>query len=430
MTSELRELAERFARWTMVLLGSLLTVSTVAAQNIAFAPLQDDRGGYGDVIAQQTARVTGLAVLNANQLVPVAVPLGCPTSALALGPGCMQRLHQQVGVDLLVDGLVLGGARAQSVALVLWSTGDGRQVGELVIPLVQGAIDPRLMTTTVERIQSAARQAGQLRAPAGVAAASPGPTAGNVVVRTPAAPAVPDYGTADRIRFSVSTPLVSRRLELNLANGRVDFDAPYYPGLTMGLTVFPAALFWRRDSIVSGLGVILEFGKHRVRTVTEIRNGSNVQDVEIPTRHDTSYYALTWEIPVGESLTLAPAVGWRAFEYALGNNPLYGSSFYQGVDLKLGGRLKVGGDAWAILGAVHLRPGIDVGSTGDPYGELTGGFGWAIDAGARYRAPFGLFVDAGFRFDRYTTTFTASGVGRTEAIDTLQSFVLSAGYAY
>jgi hypothetical protein len=236
---------------------------------------------------------------------------------------------------------------------------------------------------------------------------------------------------ADRIRTSLRLDMVTRKFELSNNDGTIANDAPFYPGARIGLELFPVAIF-ARDSVVAGLGIQIEFGKHNVSTVTDIETGpDDFTTVKVPTRHDTTWFALIYELAVSNRVTIIPVVGWRVHEYALGYNPLFGNTFYRGIDVGAGFRFQTH-PLVALQAGFGLRPGTSLGSTAQAWGDSASAFGFGIDGSVRVRAPFGLLADAGVRYEAYNTRYVPgdSGIPATTSRDSFFSLLFSIGYAY
>lgn len=241
----------------------------------------------------------------------------------------------------------------------------------------------------------------------------------------------PANARPDIIRAALRMDFVSRNYELDNEEGTISFDAPMYPGIRLGLEAFPVAAF-APDSAAAGLGVQLEFGKHNVSTVTDIvEPGQDPVTLDIPTRHDTSWFALVYEWNATPKLYVIPHVGWRAVEYALAYNPLYQNTFYQGVEIGAGARYELV-DGFSLTGAIGVRPAVSLGSTATVWGASASAFGFNIDAGGRYRSRTGLFADAGIRYESYSTDYEPGpeDTTRTTASDSFFSLMLSVGFAY
>lgn len=236
---------------------------------------------------------------------------------------------------------------------------------------------------------------------------------------------------ADRIRTSLRLDMVTRKFELSNSDGTIANDAPFYPGARVGIELFPVAIF-ARDSAAAGLGIQVEFGKHDVSTVTDIQTGvEEFTTIDVPTRHDTTWFGLVYEIAASNTVTIIPVVGWRVHEYALGYNPLFGNTFYRGVDFGAGIRYQAH-SLVALQAAFGLRPGTSLGSTAQAWGDSASAFGFGIDGGIRVRAPFGLLADAGVRYEAYNTRYEPgdSGIPATTSRDSFLSLLISIGYAY
>jgi len=396
----------------------LTPMSAGHAQDVAFAPLDGDSGGYGDYLAAELMRREGVSTRPASWTAPALTSLQCPASGSGLLVNCVTGLSATHGLAGLVDGTVIGGANPQSIALIAYDGATGAQVAQLFIPLTGGLInDPDLREATRTLSSAFASRTG----------GGTGRNPQNVQSRQPREPRTIE-GDAHRVRVALRTQLVSRDLSIKQPEGTVTFEAPFYPGLTVQIAAFPIA-FFGRSSPASALGLAVEFGKHSVNTVTELVVDEVNYDYSIPTRHDTTFFSLFYEGSVSDNFTLIPSVGWRVVTYALGNNPLYSSSFYRGLDIELAGRYQLSEPA-SLLAGVALRPAVSVGSTGEAYGDESSTFGFGLRGEFRYALPFGLFADAGLHFNRYTTTYKGNVAGDTEANDSFLSFIFAVGYAY
>ncbi len=257
---------------------------------------------------------------------------------------------------------------------------------------------------------------------ASTAAAQPGPA--NSSLDAGAAP-------ADRVRISIAAELVNRTFDLT---GPTDvlLDAPFYPGARLTVELFPIALF-ARDSAAAPLGFVLQTSKHALNTVAAVALDEDTYDLDVPTRHDVSYYGLQYEWEAADRVTFAPAIGWRTVEFSLGYNPLYRNSFYRGVEFgaTVGYALSVEG--LGLRGGLALRPAVDLGSTVEPFGKTSSSLGFAVNTGMRYRSSLGLFGDAAFGYERYGTTYRpdrSEDRDDSRSVDSFQSFVFTLGYAY
>lgn len=227
---------------------------------------------------------------------------------------------------------------------------------------------------------------------------------------------------ADRVRVNVGLELVTRSYDVR-GEADVSFDAPYYPGLALELVAFPAAWF-ARDSRAAPLFVRFNAAKHATTTLTAI---TDEDDLEIPTRHDMTSFGLGYEFTI-QRARLAPYLAWRATEFTLAYNPVYASSFYQGVE--------AGADAWVDLSSVSLgvglgvRPRVSLGTTAREFGDDARALGVRASARVAHRTRFGLVLSAEARVERLGTRYTRRGEGGSnDAVDLFQTFVLAAGYA-
>ncbi|MCB9507113.1 MAG: outer membrane beta-barrel protein [Myxococcales bacterium] len=261
------------------------------------------------------------------------------------------------------------------------------------------------------------------------------PAAALVFVTTAAAllpaGAAADEQPRDRVRAELALDATGRTFELR-GPSEVLFDAPFYPGLSVGLVVFPVALF-ARDHVASGLGVELRTTKHTLNTVAAVEVEDETYDFDVPTRHDITHFGARYEWRVSDALTLTPSVGWRAEEVGLAYNSLYRNSFYRGVDVGLAGAWAPGPTGLTVDLGLGVRPSVDIGSTVEPYGDSASSFGLGVKAGLGYRSALGLYGKLGFELSRYSTTYRPDrNTDRedSESTDRFQSFVFTLGYAY
>jgi hypothetical protein len=235
----------------------------------------------------------------------------------------------------------------------------------------------------------------------------------------------------DRFRFSLAARLTSRTFDLQ-GPSEVLFDAPYYPGLTVDIALFPVAIF-ARESSGAGFGLGLSTSKHILNTVAAYEVGEETFDFDVPTRHDVTRISAFFEWQVSDSVTLIPELALHTVEVALGYNQLYRNSFYRSVDVGLGVQAGVGPEGLVILVDIGIRPAVDLGSTVEPFGSTASSFGIGAEGGLQYRSAIGIYGQAIVSYDRYSTTYRPD---RNEdrddstATDQFQSFVFSTGYAY
>lgn len=387
--------------------ASLGCVATVAAQTVAFAPLEFDDAGYGDFLARELAARTGWTVYDASFTGPRLASAGCPPATSGRVGRCLTTLSGGAGVDVVVEGVVLGDQMPQSITLWMYEAATATARAEVTVPLSGGLLASQDAPAAFDRI------AGGVRA-----AAWPPPST-----------AASSAGDHDRVRLMLEVSSVRRNLAIDRPENDLDFEAPYYPGMAVLLQAFPVA-FFDRDSALAPLGFSLRFGKHAVTTVTDLEVDGELIEFDVPTRHDVSDYGLFYEAAIGDRLRLTPKLGWRVVEYALGNNPIYQSSFYRSVDIDL--HLDVLATRQLAVGfGFAVRPAVDLGSTASVYGDDASSFGFGVDLGATWVFDVGVRVGVAARLDRYATTYrTDTAPADTEATDTFQSFLLSVGYGY
>ena len=254
------------------------------------------------------------------------------------------------------------------------------------------------------------------------------PQAAEPAVQTDVDREMPEH---DRFRFDLAARVTSRTLDLQ-GPSEVLFDAPYYLGMTVDLSLFPIA-FFKADSPAAGLGLGISTSKHVLNTVAAYEIGGETVDFDVPTRHDVTRLSLLYEWAVTERVLLIPELALHTVEVGLGYNELYRNSFYRGVDITLGVEGGVGPEGLAVLAQLGIRPAVDLGSTVEPFGSTASSFGIAAEGGLQYRSPIGLFGQGLITYERYATTYRPD---RNEdrddstATDQFQSFVFSVGYAY
>ncbi len=382
-------------------------VSIASAQTVAFAPLEFDEAGYGDFLARELATRTGWTVYDASFTGPRLAAAGCPPATSGRTGRCLTTLAGGAGVDVVVEGVVLGTDVPQSITLWMYEASTATARAEVSVPLSGGLLASQDAPAAFDSI------AGGVRAAAG-----PPPTSRGEAT-----------GDHDRVRLVLQVASVRRNLTIDRPENDLDFEAPYYPGMAIVLQAFPVA-FFDLDHVLAPLGISLRFGKHAVSTVTDLEVDGDLVEFDVPTRHDVTDYALFYEAPIGDRLRLTPSLGWRVVEYALGNNPIYQSSFYRSVDIDL--QLDVLATQQLAVGlGFAVRPAVDLGSTASVYGDDASSFGFGVDLGATWVFDVGVRLGVEARLDRYATTYrTDTAPADTEATDTFQSFLLSVGYGY
>lgn len=386
-------------------LAWLVPASASADARVAVAAFAGDNGGFADYLAGELSRRTGRDVRTVTWTVGALDALGCPGANASTAPGCLPRLAGAERVDVLLEGAVEGGAAPTALRVSVYDAGSSMLVREVLVPLPGSLLEEPLLTDAINALD-----AGITRIEARSAATSDA-----------------NARRSDRIRIALHPGATRRAFELSQGDETITFDAPYYGGLALHLEAYPVA-FFARDSIAAGLGLVLETSKHDVSTVTDISTASGARSLTVPTRHDESYYGLRFEWAVTDRVLVVPGFGWRIVEYALGNNPLYSNSFYQSPEISIGAwwtpsNLRVGG-------AFALRPAVSLGSTVEPWGDDASSFGLAFAADVTWRFDFGLFIGGGLDWARYTTAYSSPSRPSADATDSLQSFVLTAGYAY
>lgn len=381
--------------------------SAAGAQTVAFAPLEFDEAGYGAFLGGELAARTGWTVYDANFTGSRLDAVGCPPATSGRVGRCLTTLAASDGVDVVVEGVVLGDEMPQSITLWIYEASTATARAEVSIPLTGGLIASDDAPPAFDRIAAGVRQAA-------------GP------VETTAPRSVDGH---DRARLLLEVSSVRRNLSIDRPENDLDFEAPYYPGVALVVQLFPVALF-AREHALAPLGVSLRFGKHAVTTVTDLEIDGELVEFDVPTRHDVTDYALFYEATLTDRLRLTPTIGWRVIEYALGNNPIYQSSFYRSVDIDL--QLDVLATRQLAVGlGFAVRPAVDLGSTAQVYGDEASAFGFGVDVGATWVFDMGLRIGVAARLDRYATTYRSDAApADTEATDTFQSFLLSFGYGY
>lgn len=235
----------------------------------------------------------------------------------------------------------------------------------------------------------------------------------------------------DRFRFDLAARVTSRTFDLR-GPSEVLFDAPYYLGMTVDLSLFPVALF-AADSPAAGLGLGLSTSKHILNTVAAYEIGDETVDFDVPTRHDITRLSLFYEWGVSDRILVVPGIALHTVEVGLGYNQLYRNSFYRGVDITVGVEGGVGPDGLAVLAELGIRPAVDLGSTVEPFGSTAAAFGIAAEGGLQYRSSVGLFAQGLMTYERYATTYRPDrneDRDDSKATDQFQSFVFAMGYAY
>ncbi|MFT6397216.1 MAG: hypothetical protein ACJAYU_001962 [Bradymonadia bacterium] len=235
----------------------------------------------------------------------------------------------------------------------------------------------------------------------------------------------------DIFRVDLAARFTSRTFDLT-GPSEVLFDAPYYPGLSLDIAVFPVAIF-ALDSPAAGIGLGLTTTKHVLNTVAAYEVGDETFEFDVPTRHDVTRFAFFYEWKVSESVTVIPELALHTVEVGLGYNQLYRNSFYRSVDIGAGVNVAVGPSGLSMLLDFGFRPAVDLGSTVEPFGKTASSIGLAAEGGLLYRSSIGIYGEAVVAYDRYSTTYRPDrneDRDDSKATDQFQSFVFSLGYAY
>lgn len=241
----------------------------------------------------------------------------------------------------------------------------------------------------------------------------------------------PDAERHHVIRADLGVEVVNRTFELN-GPSEVLFDAPFYPGLRIDLALFPVAIA-APHSPAAGLGLRFETSKHVLNTVAAYEVDGEVYDFDVPTRHDLTHIELLYEWQVADSVTITPAIAWHTLEFSLGYNPLYRNSFYRGVEVSARLDYELALKGLSLGGGLGVRPGVDLGSTVEPYGSTASSFGLAVVGGLRYLSRLGLFGEASVTYERYATTYRPDrneGRDDSKATDAFTGFLFALGFAY
>lgn len=236
-----------------------------------------------------------------------------------------------------------------------------------------------------------------------------------------------DDNAVDRFRVRAGLEVVTRRFDL-VGPTDVNFVAPYYRGLRIELEAFPIAWF-ARDSAAAPLFLALDTSKHSTTTVVDVPVGDETYALDIPTRHDMSYFGVGYEWQAARRVAVVPRIGWRTTEFSLAYNEILRSSFYRGVEIGVAGRFGLGPTPLSLDVGVELRPGISLGSTVRAFGDDASAFGMGSLVRLGAALPYGIRVSADARIDWYRTRYRQSGGDGSDATDLFQSFVVSVGYA-
>lgn len=259
-------------------------------------------------------------------------------------------------------------------------------------------------------------------------AAAQGSRASSMAVTGQSAQGAEHEDDALRLQATASLSLVTRRFEL-VGPEDVELVAPYYRGLEVAVRAFPVAWF-ARSSAAAPLLFDLSFAKHATTTIAEVVVDGTAYDLEIPTRHDASYFGIGYAWEATRKITVTPRLGWRTTEFSLGYNEVLRSSFYRGIEIGTDAQFGLGTTPLSLAVGVAARPSVSLGSTALAFGDSARAYGVSGSLDLRYHAPFGLLAGAGARLESLRTQFTRSGnAGDSDATDLFQSFVVTLGYA-
>jgi hypothetical protein len=235
-----------------------------------------------------------------------------------------------------------------------------------------------------------------------------------------------DEPRATRIEAFAALDHATRKLDIDYGDGRIDFSAPLYAGLEVGLDLYPVAFFAPRSG-AAGLHLGFRTAKHRLTTLTSVGDSDDRRDVDVPTRHDSTEWTLGYTWRPSTRFALAPAVSWTAVEYSLGQNALLSNSFYRGLDVAVGAHL-LPIDGLRLAATIAVRPATSLGSTVAPFGDDASSLGIRGEFDARYRFGFGMFVGAAFGYLRYQTRWELEGSESATGTDGFVNLALSLGY--
>ena len=254
----------------------------------------------------------------------------------------------------------------------------------------------------------------------------------------PAAPVAPTSwrglggSEIDGVRVLAEVEAVRRELEVSGSSEPVLYDAPFYPGLNIRMELMPFA-WLRPGSALAPLQVGFVTGKHKVRTSALLAGTDGSTEVKIPTRHDGTALSLSYPWRAESGLTVTPVAGWRAVEFALGGNPIYTSSYYEGLEFGTGVGFAPRGASWRAQAEVLLRPSVDMGSTAAAFGSDESVWSWAAKAETEYRISPQWLVRGAAGYDRYAGTFQigeSAASGKAELTDSFSTFLVALGWAY
>ncbi|TVR01479.1 MAG: hypothetical protein EA398_09705 [Deltaproteobacteria bacterium] len=239
--------------------------------------------------------------------------------------------------------------------------------------------------------------------------------------------------TASWFDVGVHPMLSSRSLTIDGDSGRLDYQAPLQPGLALRASVHPLAIAIPDQAWAAPLSIRADISRHSLLSEVDYRSGGRVYMVDVPTRFTTSRFGLGYDIALGPQATLSPTLGLQQLSWSLGYNPRLQSSYYRSLEFGLAGRISTGSlIQWH--GQLHLRPGVDPGSTAQSFGNASSGFGLALALGGQIMLPHGLYLDARWLFQHFSLEYTLvegnTVVARNDATDRFHSLSLGVGFRY
>lgn len=229
-------------------------------------------------------------------------------------------------------------------------------------------------------------------------------------------------------------PLLSNRsLSVTGDSGNLEYSAPMQPGLGVDARLYPLAIAAPSASWAAPFGVHAHIARHSLLTEVDVRSDGRIYLVDIPTRFATSRFGVHYDAPVTPTLTVTPSVGLQRLTWALGYNPRLQSSYYSSLDVGLAVRVHTPPGP-SVSAGVHLRPGVDTGTTVQRYGVSQSGFGFATTLGARMPLPFGLYAEATWTLQQYGLTHVLEQNDGTtasnDATDRFNTIGLGLGFRY
>lgn len=438
MTSKLRAAGATLARLAAALLATLIVASggvAYAQLNVAFTAFDNDTGGYGLFLAGQLDAEADANVWDANRTVPSLAALGCPGARLDTAPGCLFAFAADADIDLIIEGAVDVSVPPSGILITVVDATEAVAIDQFEVPLVAGIVEAATLRTTLERLVSIVddrdrvRDAERRRRDGNAGTSSTTNTSN--AVRATREPRERDLFDPDQhyVEVEFDTEFVTRDYQRTQGVDSVNFDAPYYAGMQIGVTLYPIA-FFAAHTPAAPLALHFETAKHKTNTLSDVEVSDGIWTLDIPTRHDSTFYGASYRWRADDRLVLTPTLGLRVVEFSLGYNPLYGSSFYRGIEV--GAAVDyLASSRWIVEGEAAIRPAVSLGSGETEFGTDGSSFGFGIEAGLRYVTDLGVFARAAARYDRYTTSWDPPpGEQETTATDGFQTFVIGIGYAY